>query len=92
MKPANSDNSVLYGMGALSLAETLATDTMAAERLIKSFKKKYPRVDEYHRKIIDSCMESGFIVTILNRRRYLPKINSRSISERYLLFFIVGHY
>jgi DNA polymerase-1 len=74
---------VLYGMGAKSLSEDLNVSLQEAESLILDFRTKYPAIPTYHQSIIDSCIEKGFVTTIMNRRRYLPKIYSSNIIERF---------
>lgn len=76
-------------MGFQTLAQNLDINEKAAEQLIKSFELKYPTVAEFRTKTIEHCMEHGYVNTILNRRRYLPKINSKNIAARYVCFYSI---
>ncbi len=67
---------VLYGMGAVSLAQQLGIPRKEAQRFIDSYFERFPRIREYIDETIAQAERDGFVTTLLNRRRYFPEINS----------------
>ncbi len=73
---------IIYGLTPYGLARGLNISVYEAERFINEYFERYRRVKEYIDKVIDGCRNDGFVVTMLNRRRYLPKINSSNQQQR----------
>ncbi|MBN1190937.1 MAG: DNA polymerase I [Dehalococcoidales bacterium] len=78
---------VIYGMSEFGLEQ--ATDLSRAEagKFIAAYFKKYPGVTRYLEETREQARRTGFVQTILGRRRYIPEINSpnrmvREASER----------
>lgn len=53
-----------------------------AREIIDNYFDKYPAIKEYMDKSIDFAREHGYVETIMDRRRYLPDINSRNATVR----------
>jgi len=60
---------VIYGMSAPGLAQRLGIRRDAAERFIESYFARYPRVLDYQTRLLQNCRRTGFVGTILGRRR-----------------------
>jgi DNA polymerase-1 len=78
---------VLYGMSAFGLARELGVTQKLAQAYIDGYFQKYARVREYLDGLIDQARTTGYVTTLLNRRRYLPEIASpqpalRQFAER----------
>lgn len=71
-----------YGMSPFGLSQDLGISQAEAKRYIDSYFRKYKGVKEYIEKIINQARKDGFVTTLLNRRRYLPEINSKNGSVR----------
>jgi DNA polymerase-1 len=71
-----------YGMSPYGLSKDLGVSQSEAKRYIDSYFKKYKGVKKYIKKIVVQARKEGFVTTLLNRRRYLPEINSRNGSLR----------
>jgi DNA polymerase-1 len=71
-----------YGMSPYGLSKDLGVSQTEAKRYIDSYFKKYKGVKDYIEKIIVQARKEGFVTTLLNRRRYLPEINSKNGSIR----------
>ena len=71
-----------YGMSPYGLSRDLGVSQTEAEKYINSYFKKYKGVKEYIKKIIIQARKQGFVTTLLNRRRYLPEINSKNSAIR----------
>ncbi len=73
---------IIYGMSAFGLAKDLHISQTEAQEFIDKYFLRYPRVKEFMEESIRLCEDKGFVVTLLNRRRYLPEINSSNNSLR----------
>ncbi len=71
-----------YGMSSYGLAKSLGIEIGQAEEFISSYFARYPKVKEYIASQIRKAKNSGYVTTILNRRRYIPEINSPNKSIR----------
>jgi len=73
---------IVYGLTPFGLSRGLGISVQQAEQFIASYFERYARVKQYIEKVIESCRELGYVVTMLNRRRYLPTINSSNAQDR----------
>lgn len=73
---------IIYGMSTYGLAQDLNIPFHEAKHFIDTYFKRYPKVAAYMDSIIADAKENGFVTTMLNRRRYLPEINSSNLSTR----------
>ncbi|MBF0478548.1 MAG: DNA polymerase I [Candidatus Omnitrophica bacterium] len=73
---------IVYGMSAYGLARDLNVSFKEAQDFIDRYFVTYPRVKEYMDATIKECEEKGYVVTLLNRRRYIPEINNTNNSIR----------
>ena len=78
---------IIYGMGDFSLAEDLKTSRKEAKAYIESYFATYRGVEAFMENAKKEARESGYVKTMLQRRRYIPEItasnfNVRSFGER----------
>ncbi|MCM8783481.1 MAG: DNA polymerase I [Candidatus Omnitrophica bacterium] len=78
---------ILYGMSPFGLAKELNIDLKESERFIEAYFMRYAGVKSYIEEKIKEARDKGYVTTMLNRRRYIPYINSpnqtlRQLSER----------
>lgn len=73
---------IIYGMSAYGLSQQLKIEPKIAQIYIDEYFKKYTGVQTYTRGIVDEARKKGFVTTLLNRRRYLPEINSPTVAIR----------
>lgn len=81
---------IIYGSSDYGLAQGLKIPRAEAKAYIDSYFERYRGVKEYMDMIIEQAREKGYVTTMLNRRRYLPEIQSsnhniRSFAERMAL-------
>ena len=81
---------IIYGSSDYGLAQGLKIPRAEAKKYIDSYFERYSGVKKYMDEIIKKAREQGYVTTLLNRRRYLPDINSsqhnlRSFAERMAL-------
>lgn len=74
--------SVMYGVGAHSLAEDLDVEPPAAVDFINQFHARYPACLRYQEKVVQQCRDHGYVQTMFGRKRYLQDIHARQISRR----------
>ncbi|KAJ3040031.1 hypothetical protein HDV00_011480 [Rhizophlyctis rosea] len=73
---------VLYGQSIKSVAEDLETSVEAAEKFVTKFNSLFPKIDTFKNKITTNCAKTAAVTTLLGRKRYLPAIKSKSMSEK----------
>ncbi|MGQ9561101.1 MAG: DNA polymerase I [Candidatus Oleimicrobiaceae bacterium] len=78
---------IMYGMGAYGLSTRLDIPVEEAEAFIAAYFATYPGVHQYIMETLAQAHRQGYVTTVLNRRRYLPEINSdnrrmREFAER----------
>jgi len=73
---------IVYGMGDFSLAQDLGITRKEAKKYIDSYLERYPKVKEYMSTIVQIAKEQGYVTTLLNRRRYLPELQSKNYVTR----------
>ncbi|HBR15219.1 MAG TPA: DNA polymerase I [Candidatus Omnitrophica bacterium] len=67
---------IIYGMSAFGLAKDLNIPQTEAQDFIDRYFLRYPGVKKFMDGVIKECEKSGYVLTLLNRRRYIPEINS----------------
>ena len=60
---------VIYGQTPFGLAKTLRISKDEAAEFIDAYFTQYPRVESYMDRVLGDCRESGYVTTILGRRR-----------------------
>ncbi|HCI45374.1 MAG TPA: DNA polymerase I [Candidatus Omnitrophica bacterium] len=73
---------IIYGMSAFGLAKDLGISQSDAQEFIDKYFSRYPKVKDFMDNAIRQCEEKGFVTTLLNRRRYIPEINSPNESMK----------
>ncbi|MEA1935661.1 MAG: DNA polymerase I, partial [Thermodesulfobacteriota bacterium] len=69
---------VIYGMSPFGLSRELGINQKQAKAYIDAYFRRFHGVREYLDRILENARRDGFVTTLLNRRRYLPEINSSS--------------
>ena len=69
---------IIYGISSFGLAQRLNIPRTEANELIQEYFNNYPDVKTYMINSIIQARESGYVKTIMGRRRYLPDIQSRN--------------
>ncbi|MFF5994347.1 DNA polymerase I [Lysinibacillus sp. KU-BSD001] len=78
---------IIYGISDYGLSQNLDITRKEAATFIENYLASFPGVKGYMDSIVSEAKKNGYVTTILNRRRYLPEINSsnfnlRSFAER----------
>lgn len=73
---------VVYGISPFGLARNLGIANAEAARFIEDYFRQYPQVRQWLESTVESARKNGHVTTLLNRRRYLPEINSNDNATR----------
>lgn len=78
---------VIYGMSDYGLARSLNIPPGVARRYIESYFEQYPGVKQYAADTLKRARLTGYVESLLGRRRYLPELSSpnrtyRELAER----------
>lgn len=73
---------IIYGISDYGLSRDLKISRKEAKEYINNYFERYKGVKEYIEKIVRFAKENGYVITIMNRRRYIPEINSRNFTQR----------
>jgi DNA polymerase I len=73
---------VAYGMSSFGLAQSLKIPRAEADRFIKAYFQRFEGVDRFLKETIRSAEDTGFVRTLLGRRRRVAAINSRNRTEK----------
>ena len=78
---------IVYGISDFSLAQDLHITKKEASEYMEIYFERYPKIKGYLESLIEEAKENGYVLTILNRRRFIPEIKSsnkivKSLGER----------
>ena len=82
---------VIYGQSPFGLAKALKIDQAVAAKFIDDYFAKYPGIDDFMLRTLDSCRKLGYVSTIFGRRRpvtgvrdpkFLKSKRQRNLPER----------
>jgi len=73
---------ILYGMSAFGLSKELNLPQKTAQAYIDEYFSRYQGVRTFLDGIVENARANGCVTTLLNRRRYLPEINSSNAPVR----------
>ncbi|MCJ7656987.1 MAG: DNA polymerase I, partial [Candidatus Atribacteria bacterium] len=68
---------IIYGMSSYGLAGNLGVGREEAEKYINNYFFRYQGVKKYIEREKEEARKKGYVLTLLNRRRYLEGINSK---------------
>jgi DNA polymerase-1 len=73
---------IIYGISAHGLAQRLEIDRYDASRFIDAYFTRYPNVLKYQDDLLSKCRNTGYVSTILGRRRRIDGIRDRSTFQQ----------
>jgi DNA polymerase-1 len=73
---------VVYGMSSFGLAQSLKIPRADADRFITTYFQRFQGVDRFLKETIRSAEDTGFVRTLMGRRRRVAAINSRNRTEK----------
>jgi len=73
---------VIYGLSAHGISRQTDLTQKEGKKFIDTYFEKYPGIQKYLDGVKAGCRESGYVETLLGRRRYLPDVNARNFRIR----------
>ncbi len=73
---------VVYGISPFGLARNLGIAQTDAARFIDAYFAQYPQVRAWLEATIEQARADGYVTTLLQRRRYLPELQSGDMNTR----------
>jgi DNA polymerase-1 len=73
---------IAYGMSAYGLSEALSISPKEASTYIDNYFSRHPGVKRYMARIIQSAQETGYVTTLLGRKRPMPDIAAANAVTR----------
>lgn len=74
--------SIVYGISDFSLSKDIGISRKEARKYIDGYFNNYKLVKTYMDDAISKGKEDGYVETLLNRRRYIPELNSKNFNIR----------
>jgi DNA polymerase-1 len=73
---------IIYGQSAFGLAQNLNISRTEAKSIIDAYFEQYSTIKTYMDGAVSQARDKGYVETIMQRRRYLPDINSANAVVR----------
>ena len=73
---------IMYGIGPFGLANRLDINQGEAKEIIVTYFERFPKVKQYISDTLAGARNTGYVSTLLGRRRYLPDLKSKNFSVR----------
>lgn len=73
---------IVYGISDYGLSKDLNITRNEARQYIDGYLNTYPSIKSYMEEIVNKAKKDGFVTTILDRKRYIPEINSQNFNIR----------
>ena len=67
---------IVYGISDFSLSQDLKITKKEASEYMEIYFDRYPKIKGYLESAKEEAKEKGYVLTILNRRRFIPEIKS----------------
>jgi len=73
---------IVYGLSAFGLSRQLKIYPKEAKKFIDQYFQLYQKVKIYMEETIEAARKTGYTLTLMNRKRYLPDLNSKNRQAR----------
>ena len=73
---------IVYGQSAFGLSESLGISMIDAKRYIDEYLEAYSGIQAYMDTTIKGAVNTGYVETLFNRRRYIPEIANKNFMVR----------
>ncbi|MDP4550888.1 DNA polymerase I [Alkalihalobacillus macyae] len=73
---------IVYGISDYGLSQSIGISRKEAGEFIDRYLESFPGVKRYMEEVVSEAKQDGFVSTLMQRRRYLPEINSRNFNQR----------
>lgn len=69
---------IIYGISAFGLSQRIGISRTEAKEIIDSYFEQFPGIKSYMDKTIESCRDTGYVKTLIGRKRFIRDINSQN--------------
>ena len=81
---------IVYGISDFSLSQDLKITRKEAAEYMEIYFDRYPKIKGYLESVKEEAKEKGYVLTVLNRRRFIPEIKSsnkivKALGERLVM-------
>ncbi|HBY21029.1 MAG: DNA polymerase I [Clostridiales bacterium GWE2_32_10] len=73
---------IVYGISAFSLSQDIGVTPKEAEKYIKNYFEKYPKVKVYLDEVVTKAKETGYVETMFGRKREIPELKASNFMQR----------
>lgn len=73
---------IIYGLSAFGLSQRTGFTVKEAGTFIKEYNERYPAIKAYLDQTPDQARQTGYVQTILGRRRYMPDLKNGNVVAR----------
>lgn len=73
---------IVYGISDYGLSRDLGIPRTESKEYIEKYLATYPDIKEYMKDVVDEGKKTGYVETILKRRRYVPELSSKNFNIR----------
>ena len=67
---------IVYGLTGFGLADRLNIPRAEGDEFVKRYHERFPAVTAFRERVVEEATETGFVKTLLGRRRPLPELRS----------------
>ena len=73
---------IVYGISAFSLSQDIGVSVAEAKAYMEAYFTTFPGVRQYMTGVVEKAKETGYVETLLHRRRELPELKSSNFNMR----------
>ena len=73
---------IIYGQGAFGLSRSIGLSVTQAKKFIDDYFARYGSIRKFMDDVTASAAQTGYVETILHRRRKIPNLSSRNANKR----------
>ncbi len=73
---------IIYGQGAFGLSKSVGISVAEAKKFIDDYFKRYSSIKNFTNQIIQNAEKTGYVETIMHRRRKIQNLKSRNANKR----------
>ncbi|MFD2829104.1 DNA polymerase I [Corticicoccus populi] len=73
---------IVYGISDYGLSQNLHITRKEAKAFIDNYLDSFPEVKQFMSDVVQDAKRDGYVKTLMNRRRYIPDIQSRNFNAR----------
>lgn len=73
---------IIYGISSYGLSENVGISPKEAKQFIETYFETYPGIKEYMDGVIEDAYKTGYVKTLMNRKRIIPELSNKNYMIR----------